>query len=88
MAWRTMLNKALEVFVDMKPWMRASDRTPDIVAVLFQAVSQGAEGTIRTPSVTDAGAHVFGWADEQWTEMDWSLFLGDEDISHNLFSFT
>ncbi|KAJ4204912.1 hypothetical protein NW759_014722 [Fusarium solani] len=88
MAWRTMLNKALEVFADMKPWMRASDRTPDIVAVLFQAVSQGTEGTIRTPSVTDAGAHVFGWADEQWTEMDWSLFLGDEDISHNLFSFT
>lgn len=81
----TNLEKALEIFADMKPWMRASDRAPDIVAVLFQAVSEEAGGVRRTPSVTDGGSHLFGWADEQLMDMDWSALLSDENTSQNLF---
>ncbi|GFF59521.1 hypothetical protein IFM51744_09950 [Aspergillus udagawae] len=80
--WYGSLNKALEIFAEMKPWMRASDRARDIVVALFQAVSQGTEGTIRTPSVVDGGgSHLFGWEDEFLTEVDWSMFLGDENLS-------
>jgi hypothetical protein len=82
LSWYGSLNKALEIFAEMKPWMRASDRARDIVVALFQAVSQGTEGTIRTPSVVDGGwSHWFGWEDEFLTEMDWSMFLGDENLS-------
>ncbi|KAI5462794.1 fungal-specific transcription factor domain-containing protein [Mariannaea sp. PMI_226] len=82
-SWYASLNKALEIFAEMKLWMRRSDRAPDIVAVLFQAVSQGAEETIRTPSVTDS---LFGLPDNQLTDMDWNMFFYDEDISHSFIS--
>ncbi|GFF56569.1 fungal transcriptional regulatory protein, N-terminal [Aspergillus udagawae] len=82
LSWYGSLNKALEIFAEMKPWMRASDRARDIVVALFQAVSQGTDGTIQTPSVVDGGgSHLFGWEDEFLTEMDWSMFLGDENLS-------
>ncbi|KAH8688540.1 fungal-specific transcription factor domain-containing protein [Ilyonectria robusta] len=84
-SWNKSLNKALEVFAEMKPWMRTSDRSPDIVAVLFQAVSEGAEGAVHTPSVTDGGSLLFGLGNEQLTEMDWSMFFSEESISYSLF---
>ncbi|KAL4863258.1 hypothetical protein BDV12DRAFT_177754 [Aspergillus spectabilis] len=87
-AWYSTLNKALEIFTEMSPWMRASDRSPNIVAVLVQAVSQGADGSIHTPSVTDGGLHLFGLPDELLTEMDWSLFSSDEGIFQSPFSLT
>ncbi|KAH7121910.1 fungal-specific transcription factor domain-containing protein [Dactylonectria estremocensis] len=88
MTWNKSLNKALEVFTEMKPWMRTSDRSLDIVAIIFQAVTQGSEGTIHTPSVTDGGQPMFGFGDEQLTDMDWSMFFNDEDISYSSFSLT
>lgn len=88
MSWHSSLNKALEIFAEMRPWMRASDRAPDIVTVLFQAISQGAEGTERTPSVIDGGSHLFGWADELLTDMDWSMLFNDENVSPGVFSLT
>ncbi|EQB56554.1 fungal specific transcription factor domain-containing protein [Colletotrichum gloeosporioides Cg-14] len=81
--WCASLTKALELFAEMRPWMRASDRAPDIVAALYEAVTAEVEGgsnagsTIRTPSATtDGGMDLFGWCDEQLTELDWSTFLG------------
>ncbi|GKU11053.1 unnamed protein product [Fusarium langsethiae] len=79
------LNKALEIFSEMKPWMRASDRAPDMVAVLFQALSENAEGIRRTPSLSDGGSHLFGWADEQLIDIDWSVILVEDMMSQNLF---
>ncbi|KAF7527996.1 hypothetical protein PCG10_001930 [Penicillium crustosum] len=87
-SWHSSLNKALEIFAEMRPWMRASDRAPDIVTVLFQAISQGAEGTERTPSVIDGGSHLFGWADELLTDMDWGMLFNDENVSPGVFSLT
>jgi hypothetical protein len=84
-ACHTNLNKALEIFSEMKPWMRASDRAPDMVAVLFQAVSENAEGIRRTPSLSDGGLHLFGWADEQLIDIDWSALLAEDMMSQNLF---
>lgn len=82
--WCASLAKALELFAEMRPWMRASDRAPDIVAALYEAVTAEVEGgsnagsAIRTPSATtDGGMDLFGWCDEQLTELDWSTFLGD-----------
>ncbi|KAL2824226.1 fungal-specific transcription factor domain-containing protein [Aspergillus cavernicola] len=82
------LNKALEIFAEMKPWMRASDRAPNIVAVLLHVVSQRADGSIQTPSVTDGGLHLFGLPDELLTEMDWSMFTNDDNIFQTLFPLT
>ncbi|XEV01312.1 hypothetical protein FSHL1_006599 [Fusarium sambucinum] len=84
-ACHTNLNKALEIFADMKPWMRTSDRAPDIVAVLFQAVSEDAKGIRRTPAVTDGVSHLFGWVDEQLMDIDWGALLLDKSISQNSF---
>jgi hypothetical protein len=84
-ACNTNLNKAQEIFADMKPWMRASDRAPDIVAVLFQALSKSAEGSRQTASVTDGASHLFGWVDEQLMHMDWGALLSDEGVAQNSF---
>jgi hypothetical protein len=64
MSWFSILKKALEIFADMRPWMRASDRTPNIVEVLVRAASQRADRSIYTPSLTDGELHIFGYPDE------------------------
>ncbi|KAL0944627.1 C6 transcription factor [Colletotrichum truncatum] len=99
-SWCASLTKALELFSEMRPWMRASDRAPDIVAALYEAVTADVEGgsnagsTIRTPSATtDGGMDLFGWCDEQLTELDWSTFLGggsggDEGVQQGMFAFS
>ncbi|KAL3472740.1 fungal-specific transcription factor domain-containing protein [Aspergillus californicus] len=88
-SWYSSLNKALEIFAEMKPWMRASDRAPNIVAVLLQVVSQRADRSIpiQTPS-TDGGLHLFGLPDELLTEMDWSMFTNDDTLFQSLFPLT
>ncbi|TQN74270.1 Lactose regulatory protein LAC9 [Colletotrichum shisoi] len=98
-SWCASLTKALELFAEMRPWMRASDRTPDIISALYEAVTadvdgSGAGSAIRTPSATtDSGMDLFGWCDEQLTELDWGAFLGSsgggEDRMHqSMFAFS
>lgn len=85
---RASLVKALETFSEMKPWMRASDRGPDIVAAIFEAITGEAEGVGRTPS-QDGDSNFFGWYDEQLTfgtELDWGSFLMDEDVQGAFFT--
>ncbi|KAI0384779.1 fungal-specific transcription factor domain-containing protein [Hypomontagnella monticulosa] len=85
---RASLVKALETFSEMKPWMRASDRGPDIVAAIYEAITGEAEGAGRTPS-QDGDSNFFGWYDEQLTfgtELDWGSFLTDEDFQGALFT--
>lgn len=79
-AWRASLGKALETFAEMRPWMRASDRSPDIVSALYEALTVDYEGAFSTPS--GAGSlDLFGWYDDQLSEIDWSTFLGGENIA-------
>ncbi|OTA57991.1 fungal-specific transcription factor domain-containing protein [Hypoxylon sp. EC38] len=85
---RASLVKALETFSEMKPWMRASDRGPDIVAAIYEAITGEVEGAGRTPS-QDGDSNFFGWYDEQLTfgtELDWGSFLMDEDFQGALFT--
>ncbi|KAI0133275.1 fungal-specific transcription factor domain-containing protein [Hypoxylon sp. NC0597] len=85
---RASLVKALETFSEMKPWMRASDRGPDIVAAIYEAITGEIEGAGRTPS-QDGDSNFFGWYDEQLTfgtELDWGSFLMDEDFQGALFT--
>ncbi|KAI1370329.1 fungal-specific transcription factor domain-containing protein [Hypoxylon crocopeplum] len=85
---RASLVKALETFSEMKPWMRASDRGPDIVAAIYEAIIGEAEGAGRTPS-QDGDSNFFGWYDEQLTfgaELDWGSFLTDDDFQGALFT--
>lgn len=84
-SWYSSLKKSLEIFVEMKPWMRASDHAPKIIEVLVQAVSQR---SINTTSMTDERSHLFGFPDELLTEMDWSLVPDDEDMFQCLFPLT
>ncbi|KAL5360662.1 fungal-specific transcription factor domain-containing protein [Aspergillus floccosus] len=86
--WYASLHKALDTFSEMSPWMRSSDRAPNIVAVLLQAVSQGPDGSIHTPSVTDGALNLFGMSDEFLIEMDWSELPNDENIFQSLFPLT
>ncbi|KAK0368598.1 fungal specific transcription factor domain-containing protein [Colletotrichum limetticola] len=79
-SWCASLTKALELFTEMRSWMRGSDHTPDIVGALYEAVTvdlgaSGAGSAIRTPS-TDNSIDMSIWCDEQLAEMDWSAFLG------------
>ncbi|WYZ45072.1 hypothetical protein EsH8_VIII_000388 [Colletotrichum jinshuiense] len=95
-SWCASLTKALELFAEMRPWMRASDRTPDIIGALYEAVTADVEGSAnRTPSATtDSGMDLFGWCDEQLTELDWGTFLGggggggEEGVHQSMFSFS
>ncbi|KAI2467310.1 fungal-specific transcription factor domain-containing protein [Annulohypoxylon bovei var. microspora] len=85
---RASLVKALETFSEMKPWMRASDRGPDIVTSIYEAITGEAEGVGRTPS-QDGDSNFFGWYDEQLTfgtELDWGSFLRDDDLNGTLFT--
>ncbi|XXG97370.1 hypothetical protein Hte_003669 [Hypoxylon texense] len=85
---RASLVKALETFSEMKPWMRSSDRGPDIVAAIYEAITGEAEGAGRTPS-QDGDSNFFGWYDEQLTfgtEFDWGSFLMDDDLQGTLFT--
>ncbi|KAI4866993.1 fungal-specific transcription factor domain-containing protein [Hypoxylon rubiginosum] len=85
---RASLVKALETFSEMKPWMRSSDRGPDIVAAIYEAITGEAEGVGRTPS-QDGDSNFFGWYDEQLTfgtEFDWGSFLTDDDLQGALFT--
>ncbi|TEA18423.1 Lactose regulatory protein LAC9 [Colletotrichum sidae] len=92
--WCANLTKALELFAEMRPWMRASDRAPDIVAALYEAVTAevDAGSNSRTPSATtDGGMDLFGWCDEQLTELDWGTFLGggvEEGMQQGMFAFS
>lgn len=84
-AWRASLAKALETFREMRPLMRATDRAPDIIAALYEALTADTDGPIRTPSATDGSIDLYGWCDEQLTELDWSTFLGDENLTRGIF---
>ncbi len=87
-SWRSSLAKALETFIEMKPWMRAIDRAPDIVNALYEAVNSEADGPIRTPSVTDGGLDLFGWCDEQLMELDWGVHLSDDSLPQGMFALS
>lgn len=84
-SWQTSLAKALETFAEMRPWMRASDRSPDIVSALYEALTVVGGGDDQTPSATDGSLDLFGWCDEQLTEMDWGVFLGDETLARGMY---
>lgn len=86
--WTASLAKALETFAEMRPWMRASDRTPDIVSALYEALTAEGEVPMLTPSATDGSVDLFGWADEQMADMNWSAFLGTEALTQGSFPFS
>lgn len=74
-SWRASLDKALETFAEMRPWMRMSDKAPDIVSALYEALAES-DGPLPTPSASDSLDifDIFG-TDEQ---LDWNFFLGDK----------
>lgn len=78
---RASLAKALESFAEMRPWMRASDRSPDIVSALYDALTAEYDQALSTPSVTSRSLDMFGWYDDPFNELDWGTFLGGENIS-------
>jgi hypothetical protein len=79
-AWRASLGKALETFAEMRPWMRSTDRSPEIVSAFYEALTADYDGAFSTPS--GAGSlDLFGWYDDQLSEMDWSTFLGGENMA-------
>ncbi|EFQ30604.1 fungal specific transcription factor domain-containing protein [Colletotrichum graminicola] len=96
--WCAGLTKALEVFAEMRPWMRTSDYTPEIVAALYEAVTAEIEEpgaavgpATRTPSATtDGSMDLFEWCDEQLAELDWGTYLGvggEDGMHQRMFAF-
>lgn len=79
-AWQESLAKALGAFSEMRAWMRNSDRSPDIVSAMYEALTADTDAVVRTPSASDGSLDLFGLCDEQLTEMDWGMFLGDENL--------
>ncbi|KIX03023.1 uncharacterized protein Z518_06573 [Rhinocladiella mackenziei CBS 650.93] len=79
---KELLVKVLDLFPQMRPWMRSADRSQDIVRAIYEALSSTEPR--RTPSVSDGDFNFFGWYDEEVTfgdEIDWSAFLvGDEEL--------
>lgn len=84
-SWQTSLAKALDTFAEMRPWMRTSDRSPDIVSALYEALTAAGEVDGQTPSATDGSLDLFGWCDDQLTELDWGVFLGDEGLARGMY---
>lgn len=86
-SWQGSISKALELFGDMRPWMRPSDHSPDIILALYESLTAFVDGPVPTPSATDGSVDLFGWYDEQLNEMDWTVLLS-EDLSHSEFPRT
>jgi hypothetical protein len=80
-AWRACLAKALETFYEMRPWMRPSDRSPDIVSAMYEALISDYDGQLSTPSGTGASLDMAGWYDDHMNDLDWSIVLGGEPLS-------
>ena len=76
--WQASISKALETFSEMRPWMRSSDRSPDIVTAFAEALTAEGDWLTNTPSVTGS-LDLFDWCDEQLTELDWNSFLGPDE---------
>ncbi|TQW10392.1 hypothetical protein V2A60_005354 [Cordyceps javanica] len=83
-AWQESLAKALGAFSEMRAWMRTSDRSPDIVSAMYEALTANTDAFVRTPSASDSSLDLFGWCDEQLTEMDWGMFLGEDSMPPNM----
>ncbi|EFY93872.1 fungal specific transcription factor domain containing protein [Metarhizium acridum CQMa 102] len=83
-AWQTSLAKALDTFTEMRPWMRTSDQSPDMVSALYEALTATGEVDGQTPSATEGSLDLFGWCNEQLTELDWGVFLGDESLARGM----
>lgn len=80
--WRASLAKALETFSEMRPYMRTSDRSPDILTALYEALTADYEQALSTPSAAGSrGGGIYGWYDEQLSELDWSTLLGGENVT-------
>jgi len=89
-SWRDCVAKALQTFSDMRPWMRASDRTPDIVAAIFEALTVDIEGVDVRSTVSTLGPGFVGddmgfagFNDEHWTfgmDVDWNALQLDPNL--------
>ncbi|KAI0002670.1 fungal-specific transcription factor domain-containing protein [Xylariaceae sp. FL0662B] len=68
--WRRCIAKALETFEEMRQWMRTSDRTPDLVATVYEAVTMEKENLAVEPmgALTIGDFETMGWYNEveQW----------------------
>jgi len=94
-SWRASVAKALEAFAEMRSWMRPSDRTPDIVAAVFEAVT--AEALPAGPAVlpvaygtglAEGDMGFAGWYDEQWApglDLDWDWIQLNASIQGGTF---
>lgn len=80
MTWRSSLEKAQQVFKEMKPWMRPEDRIPDVVDALVHSVSQEQSGCTPAPSLSEGEPQFSAWSDQFSAEVDWSLFLNEDNL--------
>lgn len=84
-SWRASMDKALETYAEMRPWMKAIDRSPDILTSLYEALTAASEGAVETPSA-DGSLDIFdifgGW-DEQ-VDLDWGVFLSGQHFGQGI----
>lgn len=80
--WERSVSKALEIFSEMRPWMKPTDHTPDIIKALFEALTKEIDPAAgKTPVPADAltidqDVNLMDWLDDPLAlgvESDWGV---------------
>ena len=87
---RASLNKAQELFGELRPWMKSADRGPDVISGLQEGVFAHASPRVDA-TTTDAYAPSSSWAtgDEGLAESGWESLLTDYEwlLDDTLYGF-
>ena len=77
---RATLNKAQELFEELRPWMKSADRGPDVIAGLQEGVFADIDACVDKRT-TDMSVHSSSFAveDEGIAESSWESLLTDYD---------
>lgn len=73
------LNKAQELFEELRPWMKSADRGPDVIAGLNEGVASQIRAFTHTTPDPSGFASSFVPCEEAFVEAGWESLLNDND---------
>ena len=87
---RAALNKAHELFEELRPWMKSADRGPDVISGLQEGVFAHASPRVdATTADADVPSNSWPTGDEGLAESSWESLLTDYEwlLDDTLYGF-
>jgi hypothetical protein len=73
------LNKAQELFEELRPWMKSADRGPDVIAGLNEGLASQIRAFAVTMPPPDGYNTSYATCDDGFAEASWEALLNDND---------